>query len=142
MSIYISRDVIFDKNIFPFASLHSSAGAHYSAEVLLLPSGASSDLHVHNNPANTNDSARVILSFDLLQPQKITTPGSSPPGGTAVETDSGAAPVLAPVAHPGAEVHADPLPGVPPPRVSIEDLVGVQQHSPRAASSEFVSGFY
>jgi hypothetical protein len=33
--IYISCNVIFDENIFRFASLHSSAGTRYHSEVLL-----------------------------------------------------------------------------------------------------------
>jgi hypothetical protein len=36
--VYISRDVIFDKNVFPFANLHCNAGARLRSEVLLLPS--------------------------------------------------------------------------------------------------------
>jgi hypothetical protein len=35
--IYISQDVIFDENIFPFASLHSSANTRYHSDVLLHP---------------------------------------------------------------------------------------------------------
>jgi histone deacetylase 1/2 len=35
--VYISRDVIFDEDIFPFSELHSNAGARLRAEVLLLP---------------------------------------------------------------------------------------------------------
>ena len=35
--IYISRDVIFDESVFPFASLHSTAGARYHSDVLLIP---------------------------------------------------------------------------------------------------------
>jgi hypothetical protein len=37
--IYISRDVIFDENVFGFASLHSSASTRYHSEVLLHPLG-------------------------------------------------------------------------------------------------------
>lgn len=36
--IYISRDVVFDESIFPFASLHENAGARLRSEILLLPS--------------------------------------------------------------------------------------------------------
>jgi histone deacetylase 1/2 len=36
--IYISRDVVFDENVFPFASLHPNAGALLKKEILLLPS--------------------------------------------------------------------------------------------------------
>jgi hypothetical protein len=35
--IYISRDVIFDEGIFPFAALHPTAGARYTAYILLFP---------------------------------------------------------------------------------------------------------
>jgi hypothetical protein len=36
--LYISRDVIFDETIFPFAKLHSNAGMRLSQEILLLSS--------------------------------------------------------------------------------------------------------
>jgi hypothetical protein len=37
--IYVSRDVIFDETVFPFASMHSNAGARYHSAVLLEPLG-------------------------------------------------------------------------------------------------------
>jgi hypothetical protein len=33
--IYISHDVIFDENVFPFTSLHPSAGIRYQSKILL-----------------------------------------------------------------------------------------------------------
>jgi hypothetical protein len=39
--IYISRDVVFDENVFLFASLHPNAGALLKQEILLLPSNVS-----------------------------------------------------------------------------------------------------
>jgi len=36
--VYISRDVTFDENVFPFAKLHPNAGARLRPEILLLPS--------------------------------------------------------------------------------------------------------
>ena len=36
--VYISRDIIFDENIFPFSTLHANAGARLKYEILLLPS--------------------------------------------------------------------------------------------------------
>jgi hypothetical protein len=36
--VYISRDVVFDEHIFPFAELHANAGARLRAEINLLPS--------------------------------------------------------------------------------------------------------
>jgi hypothetical protein len=51
--IYISRDVVFDENVFPFASLHPNAGHLLSEEILLLylesSSSASQDRGVHIN---------------------------------------------------------------------------------------------
>jgi hypothetical protein len=35
--IYISRDVIFDEQVFPFADLHSNVGARLRSEIELLP---------------------------------------------------------------------------------------------------------
>jgi hypothetical protein len=35
--VYISRDVVFDEHIFPFAQLHPNAGARLQAELALLP---------------------------------------------------------------------------------------------------------
>jgi hypothetical protein len=35
--VYISRDVVFDETVFPFASLHPNAGALLRKEILLLP---------------------------------------------------------------------------------------------------------
>jgi histone deacetylase 1/2 len=39
--IYISRDVVFDENVFPFHALHPNAGALLKKEILLLPSNNS-----------------------------------------------------------------------------------------------------
>jgi hypothetical protein len=35
--LYISRDIIFDETVFPFALLHSIAGAQLREEINLLP---------------------------------------------------------------------------------------------------------
>jgi hypothetical protein len=35
--IYISRDVVFDEQIFPFADLHANTGARLRSEIELLP---------------------------------------------------------------------------------------------------------
>jgi hypothetical protein len=35
--LYISRHVVFDKNVFPFSQLHPNAGAQLRAQILLLP---------------------------------------------------------------------------------------------------------
>jgi histone deacetylase 1/2 len=36
--VYVSRDVVFDENTFPFTSLHPNAGRRFREEILLLPS--------------------------------------------------------------------------------------------------------
>jgi len=35
--VYISRDIVFDENVFPFSELHPNAGARLRAEISLLP---------------------------------------------------------------------------------------------------------
>jgi hypothetical protein len=35
--LYISRDIVFDEIVFPFASLHDNAGARLRAEINHLP---------------------------------------------------------------------------------------------------------
>jgi histone deacetylase 1/2 len=49
--VYISRDVVFDENVFPFASLHPNAGAQLRNEILLLPN----HLVPSNGGTNNND---------------------------------------------------------------------------------------
>jgi hypothetical protein len=62
--VYISRDVVFDENIFPFASLHPNAGALLKKEILLLPSSTSdSPESVHN----FNDHIVPIVSVTNVQ---------------------------------------------------------------------------
>src|SRR4051812_9544025 len=36
--VYVSRDVVFDEQVFPFAKLHPNAGAQLRKELVLLPS--------------------------------------------------------------------------------------------------------
>jgi hypothetical protein len=84
--VYISCDVIFDENIFPFAQWSSSAGARFSADVLLLPpSRESSDTNV-NNILPLSDSPPVVLTFNVLQPQTIPAPRKSSSGICATIT--------------------------------------------------------
>jgi histone deacetylase 1/2 len=66
--IYISRDIVFDETVFPFASLHSNAGARLRHEIDLLPLSLQ-PLNLHNyeehelhrlvdvNPASAADTA-------------------------------------------------------------------------------------
>jgi hypothetical protein len=50
---YISRDVIFDENIFPFHSLHPNAGSRFREEILLL-------LHDQGGVSNNDDHMHVV----------------------------------------------------------------------------------
>jgi histone deacetylase 1/2 len=54
--VYISQDVVFDENVFPFASLHPNVGTQLRKELLLLPNhlvssngGLNNDDHMPNN---------------------------------------------------------------------------------------------
>jgi hypothetical protein len=38
--VYISRDVVFDENLFPFSDLHPNAGRRLKEDILLLPSSS------------------------------------------------------------------------------------------------------
>jgi hypothetical protein len=69
--VYISRDVVFDETMFPFAEIHPCTGACYIAYVLLLPTSprAHTDLPVNNSPTNICLPSPVQLPS--LQPQRI-----------------------------------------------------------------------
>jgi histone deacetylase 1/2 len=40
--VYISRDVVFDESVFPFATLNPIAGKHLQKDILLFPTHTSS----------------------------------------------------------------------------------------------------
>jgi hypothetical protein len=50
--VYISRDVVFDEHVFPFASLHPNAGARLRAKIALLP-------NILLNPNSSFGDARI-----------------------------------------------------------------------------------
>jgi hypothetical protein len=52
--VYVSRDVVFDENVFPFAELHPNAGHRLREELLLLPPEPSSSVDT-NRGVHTND---------------------------------------------------------------------------------------
>jgi hypothetical protein len=64
--VYISRDVVFDENIFPFQELHPNAGALLKKEILLLPSSTS-----HEVAQTANDSMTTIVPMyvPVVSPQ-------------------------------------------------------------------------
>jgi hypothetical protein len=73
--VYISRDAVFDENVFPFAALHSTAGAGDTSEVLLLPesspSWASIDAPLNNYPDNPCLPHMPVWTNQQFQPQRI-----------------------------------------------------------------------
>ena len=62
--VYISRDVVFDKNVFPFATLHPNAGSRLRQEILLLPSPMTSHSPIIG-VANTNDHMHNVVPITL-----------------------------------------------------------------------------
>jgi hypothetical protein len=68
--VYISRDVVFDETIYPFAKLNPNAGTRIRSEILLLPSSsetlATSSLGVQILDSSTTDTH--IFFLYLLMP--------------------------------------------------------------------------
>jgi hypothetical protein len=61
--IYISRDVVFDEKVFPFAALPHNAGVRYTADVLLLPSQSCGDDKITDNANHSTVSVLHVPSF-------------------------------------------------------------------------------
>jgi hypothetical protein len=62
--VYISRDVVFDENVFPFAALHPNAGTHLKQDILLLPSSTP----LQEDDANFVDHiVPIVSSTNVLQ---------------------------------------------------------------------------
>jgi hypothetical protein len=63
--MYISRDVLFDEFVFPFASLHSTAGARYHSNILLSPAIGPGDDSFSNT---TNVHTLPVFAYCYLFP--------------------------------------------------------------------------
>jgi hypothetical protein len=81
--IYISRDVVFDEDLFPFSKLHDNAGARLASEILLLPPTLlPSNSGVVNNGVpvtdfHTSDQPNVVSSDNSnMQHAPTSTPAS------------------------------------------------------------------
>lgn len=103
--IYISRDVVFDEDVFPFSSLHSNAGARLRNEISLLPETLNPfvpgdvDLHVPNATSpmiidnvhevqeqEAREEETVHGDEEEIQPEGATDPaGAADPGASPVE---------------------------------------------------------
>jgi hypothetical protein len=77
--IYISRDVVFDETIFPFASLNSNAGHHFHFEVLLLleSGGMNSESNLFDDPPCASNPVGIDtdevsdLQHEILEPGAV-----------------------------------------------------------------------
>jgi histone deacetylase 1/2 len=67
--VYISRDVVFDENEFPFSKLHPNAGARLREEISLLPQNllnSSESGQLHDHVANLPNESDVFCGrFDV-----------------------------------------------------------------------------
>jgi histone deacetylase 1/2 len=64
--VYISRDVVFDENFFPFASLNPNAGTRHRMEILLLPQDTPSPPSSSVGTAN-HDHMFIVPRTDPMQ---------------------------------------------------------------------------
>jgi hypothetical protein len=82
--VYISRDVVFDKNIFPFSSLHPNAGALLKKEILLLPSFTSNS---HESAHNCNDHVVPIVSITNIEQEDAASEENSSQNGEQTSSE-------------------------------------------------------
>jgi hypothetical protein len=84
--VYISRDVVFDEGVFPFATLHPNVGAHLRAEISLLPPSLCTLNNVHGNDVVVDHVAHgadpVVESHDVQETSSIGTPPSNDAAAT------------------------------------------------------------
>jgi hypothetical protein len=68
--VYISHDVVFDENVFPFAALHPNAGTRLKQAILLLPSSTTPP---QEDDANFDDHiVPIVSSTNVLQDGEVT----------------------------------------------------------------------
>jgi histone deacetylase 1/2 len=129
--VYISRDVVFDEDNFPFSKLHANAGSRLRQEVLLLPSHLLNPLGdelIDDHMPNSNISNPVDQELQNYQPHSATEdPGASPGADSLTESPSGSPPAV-----PASEFGAEPPPAPP---ASIP-----RQSSPATSSGASVAG--
>jgi histone deacetylase 1/2 len=98
--VYISRDVVFDESVFPFATLNPIAGKHLQKDILLFPTHTSSthgDAHIHDYmslpmvPNVTNvrasDISHTAIQVDAQHNTSNTTENddTEPSGGSEID---------------------------------------------------------
>jgi len=141
--VYLSRDVVFDEDVFPFSSLHANAGAKLKNEISLLPKNLAPqsfgdvDCHVPNvtdlavpdncDPMQENNEVQdgqEIIDVEAMDPPVPINPGAS------TEDDSPTFGVL-----PAASASEDVLPSLDSPRGGTESTPGSAQASSSNGSS-------
>jgi histone deacetylase 1/2 len=127
--VYISRDVVFDENIFPFSELHPNAGARLRQEVLLLPhhlvnpGDASPESGVTNLHPGSSAPSVLQDSTKNSEQNKISHTYDNgvfvqhPAAGSRSQADSPAVP--APAADPGGARSQGDLPPHQPPTAPV-----------------------
>lgn len=141
--VYISRDVVFDEDVFPFSKLHPNAGARLKSDTLLLSptlvpasllrSGAECVVDpMINNPAANNLPADTSGSQD---PADATNPGTGSDGDPPAQSAPDSAPARtlpghAPVSSPDGQTHLSgcdtrhTAPSHPPPSSPVRQQGG------------------
>jgi histone deacetylase 1/2 len=136
--VYISRDVIFDENVFPFSKLHANAGSRLREEILLLPShllNPSGDELIGDHM--TNNTSNPI--FEDVQPSHpdAEDPGTIPGADPLPGSSSGSQHLLAQTASAPASAAAS-SPRQSPPATSPllpTGASGQGGHTPTASAS-------
>jgi hypothetical protein len=85
--VYISRDVVFDEDVYPFASLHSNAGAILRSEILLLsPTLLNPSIFGDNNTldSTSNDSLHTNSTCESAENSGQNDAGLEKTGGLFV----------------------------------------------------------
>ena len=102
--VYISRDVIFDENVFPFTELHPNAGARLRSEILCYgiggehvadqytncPSNVFSELNVENQEESSVQAGVTEANSDCTNTQEDLAAGASGSLPTSGESGTGA----------------------------------------------------
>jgi hypothetical protein len=137
--VYISRDVIFDEGVFPFAHLSSTAAARYSPDVLLLPNEslvrASIEAPMDNSHVISCLSNPIFVTNQQL-PQRIPEQVPDPLRRANSEVDPilSLATTTAPTAGSGADFHADPVMGMLPPTAPTSGVPSATPTAPHDAT--------
>jgi hypothetical protein len=88
--VYISRDVVFDEEVFPFSELHDNAGAILHKEISLLPPDLLSPFMLVRGTTISsidvaNSSNNLPVTTDVFSPENLALEGLSGGGDTQGE---------------------------------------------------------